>query len=311
MRLFTPFNPIVMAGYFKHTLLKIISIFSVVRGYNIGLVVLAQYLTSVFILAHETPMLEVLLDPSLFVLVLSTVGAIASGYIINNFYDQEKDLINRPQKSILDHMVSQKTKLSLYFVINILALLFSSLISLRAGLFFAGYLFFIWLYSHKIKKQPVLGNLTSALLSITPFFAILLYFKNYNLLIFVFGFYLFLILAIRELVKDLENIKGDLILNYKTVPVVYGEKATKLMMSILIALNCLVSVMLVLYFELRLMHSFFIGATVYLILLLFMIWNAQRQQDYNRIHNFLKLLILAGVFSILLLDPALILNKIF
>ena len=292
-------------------MLKIISFFSVVRGYNIGLIVLAQYLTSVFILAHETPMLKVLLDPSLFVLVLATVGAIASGYIINNFYDQEKDLINRPQKSFLDHMVSQKTKLSLYFVINILALLFSSLISLRAGLFFAGYMFFIWLYSHKIKKQPVLGNLTSALLSITPFFAILLYFKNYNLLIFVFGFYLFLILAIRELVKDLENIKGDLTLNYKTVPVVYGEKATKLMMSILIALNCLVSVMLVFYFELRLMHSFFIGATVYLILLLFMIWNAQRQQDYNRIHNFLKLLILAGVFSILLLDPALILNKIF
>ena len=300
-----------MAGDFKHTLLKIISIFSVVRGYNIGLIVLAQYLTSVFILAHETPMLEVLLDPSLFVLVFSTVATIASGYIINNFYDQEKDLINRPQKSILDHMVSQKTKLSLYFVINILALLFSSLISLRAGLFFAGYMFFIWFYSHKIKKQPVLGNLTSALLSITPFFAILLYFKNYNLLIFVFGFYLFLILAIRELVKDLENIKGDLTLNYKTVPVVYGEKATKLMMSILIALNCLVSVLLVFYFELRLMHSFFIGATVYLVLLLFMIWNAQRQQDYNRIHNFLKLLILAGVFSILLLDPALILNKIF
>lgn len=292
-------------------LLKIISIFSVVRGYNIGLVVLAQYLTSIFILAYDTPMIEVLLDPSLFVLVLATVGAIASGYIINNFYDQEKDLINRPQKSILDHMVSQKTKLSLYFVINILALLFSSLISLRAGLFFAGYMFFIWFYSHKIKKQPVLGNLTSALLSITPFFAILLYFKNYNLLIFVFGFYLFLILAIRELVKDLENIKGDLTLNYKTVPVVYGEKATKLMMSILIALNCLVSVLLVFYFELRLMHSFFIGATVYLIFLNFMIWNAQRQQDYNRIHNFLKLLILAGVFSILLLDPALILNKIF
>jgi 4-hydroxybenzoate polyprenyltransferase len=300
-----------MAGGFKYILLKIISIFSVVRGYNIGLVVLAQYLTSIFILAHDTPMIEVLLDPSLFVLVLATVGAIASGYIINNFYDQEKDLINRPQKSTLDHMVSQKTKLSLYFVINILALLFSSLISLRAGLFFAGYMFFIWFYSHKIKKQPVLGNLTSALLSITPFFAILLYFKNYNLLIFVFGFYLFLILAIRELVKDLENIKGDLTLNYKTVPVVYGEKATKLMMNILIALNCLVSVLLVFYFELRLMHSFFIGATVYLIFLLFMIWNAQRQQDYNRIHNFLKLLILAGVFSILLLDPALILNKIF
>ena len=45
-----------MTGDFKHMLLKIISIFSVVRGYNIGLVVLAQYLTSIFILAHDTPL---------------------------------------------------------------------------------------------------------------------------------------------------------------------------------------------------------------------------------------------------------------
>ena len=108
-----------MPGDFKHMMLKIISIFSVVRGYNIGLIVLAQYLTSVFIMAHETPFLKVLLDPSLFILIFSTVCSIASGYIINNFYDEEKDLINRPQKSILDRMVSQKTKLSLYFVINI------------------------------------------------------------------------------------------------------------------------------------------------------------------------------------------------
>ena len=299
-----------MAGGFKHNLLKILSIFSVVRGHNIGLIVLAQYLTSIFILSYETPLIEVVLDPSLFVIVASSVGAIASGYIINNFYDQEKDLINRPQKSILERLVSQRTKLSLYFGINILVILLSALVSVKVGLFFSGYIFFIWLYSHKIKKLPILGNLTSALLSITPFFAIFLYFKNYNLLIFVFGFYLLLILAIRDLVKDLENIVGDLTLDYKTVPVVYGEKAAKLMISILIAINCFVSILLVFCFELGLMHSFFIGATIYLCILLLLIWNSRRQQDYNRIHNFLKLLILAGVLSIVLLDPALILNKI-
>ena len=70
-----------MAGGFKHNLLKILSIFSVVRGHNIGLIVLAQYLTSVFILSYETPLIEVVLDPSLFVIVASSVGAIASGYI--------------------------------------------------------------------------------------------------------------------------------------------------------------------------------------------------------------------------------------
>ena len=119
-----------------------------------------------------------------------------------------------------------------------------------------------------------------------------------------------MILAIRDLVKDLENIVGDMTLNYKTVPVVYGEKVAKLMISILIAINCLVSILLVFYFELGLMHSFFVGSAVYLCILLFLIWNSHRQQDYNRIHNFLKLLILAGVLSIVLLDPALILNKI-
>ena len=206
-----------MVGGFKHNLLKILSIFSVVRGHNIGLIVLAQYLTSIFILSYKKPLIEVVLDPSLFVIVASSIGAIASGYIINNFYDQEKDLINRPQKSILDRLVSQRTKLSLYFGINILVIFLSAIISLKVSIFFTGYIFFIWFYSHKIKKRPILGNLTSAVLSITPFFAIFLYFKNYNLLIFVFGFYLLLILAIRDLVKDLENIVGDLTLDLSLI----------------------------------------------------------------------------------------------
>ena len=162
----------------KHTLLKLLSIFSVVRGYNIALIVLAQYLTSIFILSPDSAVLDVLLDLYLFAIVLATVGAVASGYIINNFYDQEKDLINRPQKFILDQIVSQQTKLKLYFVLNFLVLLAASAISFRAVLFFVCYIFSIWFYSHKIKKMPIVGNLTSALLSIVPFFAIFLYFSK-------------------------------------------------------------------------------------------------------------------------------------
>ena len=138
-----------------HTLLKLLSIFSVVRGYNIALIVLAQYLTSIFILSPNSAVLDVLLDLYLFAIVLATLGAVASGYIINNFYDQEKDLINRPQKFILDQIVSQQTKLKLYFVLNFLVLLAASAISFRAVLFFVCYIFSIWFYSHKIKKMPI------------------------------------------------------------------------------------------------------------------------------------------------------------
>ena len=74
--------------------------FSVVRGYNILVIVLAQYLTSVYILAHDKPLKEVLFDINLLLLVLASSAAIAAGYIINNFYDSEKDLINRGYRSL-------------------------------------------------------------------------------------------------------------------------------------------------------------------------------------------------------------------
>ena len=168
----------------KLLLLKTLSLFSVVRGYNIPVVVLAQYLSSIFILAPEKRALDVILDWRLFIIVFASSLTIASGYIINNFYDSEKDLINRPNKTMLDRLVSQKTKLQVYFVLNFLATALAFIISFRAALFFATYIFLIWFYSHKLKKYPIVGNLTASLLAVLPFFGILLYFKNFYHVIF-------------------------------------------------------------------------------------------------------------------------------
>ena len=116
----------------KYFLLKFFSLFSIVRGYNILVIVLAQYLTSIYILAPNLPLREVLLDPNLLMLVLASASAIAAGYIINSFYDSEKDLINRPHKTMLDKLVSQHTKLSGYFVLNFLSVVFASYVSFRS-----------------------------------------------------------------------------------------------------------------------------------------------------------------------------------
>ena len=70
---------------------------------------LAQYLASIYIFAHDKPLRQVLLISILLMFVLASSATIAAGYIINNFYDSEKDLINRPQKSMLDRLVSQNT----------------------------------------------------------------------------------------------------------------------------------------------------------------------------------------------------------
>ena len=232
--------------------------FVVVRGFNLAMIVVAQYITAIFIMAPKQSFSGVLLDRSLFALIIASVVSIASGYIINNFYDSEKDSINRPQQVTVEQIVSQNTKLMLYFVLNILVIIAASYVSFRAVMFFSVYIFGIWFYSHKIKKRPLIGNLTSAILTITPFFAIFLYYKNFSSLIFVFSFYLFLILSMRELVKDLQNLKGDLLQNYNTIPVIYGEKYSKLMILILIVCNVSVTVFLLKFYVLERMYYFFL-----------------------------------------------------
>jgi 4-hydroxybenzoate polyprenyltransferase len=125
---------------------KVFSFFSVIRGYNILVITLAQYLAAVFILSPEIRALDVILDYQLFILVLASSLTIASGYIINNFYDAKKDLINRPQKVIIDRLVSQQTKLKVYFSINFIVAIIASFVSWRAMLFFSVYIFLIWFY---------------------------------------------------------------------------------------------------------------------------------------------------------------------
>ena len=294
----------------KHILLKFFSMFSVVRGYNILVVVIAQYLTSIYILAHDKPLKEVVFDINLLVLVLASAATIAGGYIINSFYDSEKDLINRPVKSRLDRLVSQNTKLSFYFVLNFIAAVMASYVSFKAVIFFSLYIFGIWLYSHKLKRLPFIGNLTSAILTITPFFAIFMYYKNFENVIFVHAIFLFLMISMRELTKDLENIKGDIAQNYITIPVAYGEKTSKVMLTILALLTLVPAYLLLFKFQVGYMYFFFYLSIFLLIIFLFLLWRSKTKIQYLILHNILKFIILAGVFSILLIDVSVILNRI-
>ncbi|MBT8258865.1 MAG: geranylgeranylglycerol-phosphate geranylgeranyltransferase [Bacteroidia bacterium] len=294
----------------KVLMLKFFSMFSVVRGYNILIVIIAQYLTSVFILAHDKPASEVVFDPSLLMIVLASAATIAAGYIINNFYDYEKDLINRPRKSRLDRLVSQNTKLSFYFVLNFIAVIMASYVSFRAVVFFSLYIFGIWFYSHKLKKLPIIGNLVSATLTIIPFFAIFIYYKNFETVIFVHAMFLFLLISMRELVKDLENLPGDMAQGYNTIPIVYGEKTSKAMLTILALLTLVPIYFLINHFNIGRMHYFFYMSIILLVIFMLILWRSKSKSHYLILHNTLKFIIVAGVFCIVLIDPELLLNQI-
>ncbi|MEJ4086775.1 geranylgeranylglycerol-phosphate geranylgeranyltransferase [Galbibacter orientalis] len=294
----------------KLLFLKLLSLFSVVRGYNVLVIVIAQYLTSIYILAPNIPVWKILFDPNLFAIVVASAIAIASGYIINSFYDVEKDLINRPTKTMLDRLVSQRFKLSTYFILNFISVIFASYVSFRAVVFFSLYIFGIWLYSHKLKKIPFIGNFVSATLAITPFFAVFVYYKNFQHVIFVHAIFLFLIILIREMVKDLENIKGDIAHNYQTIPVVYGERMSKILISCLSLLTLIPAYLLVTTFAVGYMYIFFYACMLLMVVFIFFLWRSTTKIHYLVLHNILKFIIVSGVLSILLIDIDLVLNRI-
>ena len=282
---------------------KILSFFSVIRGYNIWVIALAQYLSAIFILAPEKRALDIILDWRLFLIVLASTLAIASGYIINNFYDAKKDLINRPKKAMIDRLVSQETKLKVYFGINFIVAFLMFFISWRAVLFFSTYIFLIWFYSHKLKKIFLLGNLTAAILAVLPFFGVLMYYKNFYQVIFAHATFLFLLILIRELIKDLENVEGDLIADYKTIPVVFGLQTAKIVVTLLVIGTLIPVYYLTNVFFVGYMDTYFYISLLLLLFFVLQLWKIQSKSGFLKLHFLLKFIIVAGVFSIVLIEP--------
>ncbi|WP_231862349.1 geranylgeranylglycerol-phosphate geranylgeranyltransferase [Nonlabens marinus] len=294
----------------KPLAIKVLSLFSSVRLYNVALVALAQILAVIFIIAPSRSVREIVTDYKLWLIIVASAAAIAGGYIINNFYDREKDLINRPQKTLLENQVKRSTLWSVYFLLNGIAFGFGLIISWRAGLFYAVYITTMWFYSHKLKKVLFIGNLIAAALAIMPFFVLFMYYKNFYLVVLVHGLFLFLIIGMRELIKDLENLRGDLAHNYHTVPVVLGEKTTKKFYTVLTVVTILPVAALILFFETGYMNYYFAFITGALLVCLPLLWSSRRKREYLLIHFILKIIIVLGVFSILLIDLPGILERL-
>ena len=281
------------------TLTKILGTFYVVRIHNIFLLLLAQYLTSIFILSGSESW-KIVFDNNLFLVILCSTICIVSGFIINDYYDTKKDSINTPIKFKLGESINDKTKLFLYFFLNLLVVLVSSLISMRAILFFSIYIFFIWFYSHKLRKLVFIGNLFYSILTITPFFAILLYFKKIEFIIIAYALFLFFILLLKDIVKDMKNLKGDFSANHKTIPVVFGESFTKTLISLLSIINIFLILNLFLNFNSGFMYFYYFLALTVMVCFMFKLYHSKSTAQYLFLHNLLRFLITAGVFSIVL-----------
>ncbi|MDX5427553.1 MAG: UbiA family prenyltransferase [Bacteroidota bacterium] len=213
---------IAISRKFKVRFLKGVAFLSIIRWPNLMVLLLAQYLAAIFVMNDPSEWFLTLREPKLHLITLATFFIVAAGYILNNFYDWEKDMINRPHLTVFQRMVSRSTSLRVAFLFNTIGMLMALSISWKGALFFFTYGTLIWLYSHKFKKITLLGNLLAAALSIFPFFGIFFHYGIPSISIWVYTALILNLLFLRELVKDGTSVKGDIIVGYETLVARYG-----------------------------------------------------------------------------------------
>jgi len=280
-------------------LLKIFALLSLVRWYNILLIAVSQYLTALFILNNDNHKLDVLLDYRLLLISTASAFLIAGGYIINSFYDLEKDLVNNPRKIIFEKYISKWFSLNCYFLFSFIGLLLSYFVGLKILIFNGVFLFLLWLYSHKLKKITIVGNISATVLSIIPFFSICIYYNEINSTILLYVSFIFLVEMTRELMKDLEAIKGDVIFGYQTIPVALGVNKTKKFAYLLITLTFVPAALILLHNQSVFINIYFVISLTLLAFCVFRIRSAKTSAGYHQINTIYKAIILFGIGSII------------
>ncbi len=285
---------------FKKQIRTLLSFISNVRSYNITAAFIAQYLSAFFIFSCQ-PIISSLKDKNLHFLIFATSFSIAAGYLINNFYDQERDWINQPLRTKLNQEITTQILLLGYIFFNFIGLALASFVSGRAVLFFLVYQLLLWIYSHKLNKILFINNLCYTMLSIFPVFAVFLYYKHFQPYFVIHAVFLFSILLIADIVKDLRSEKGDIIFDYKTLPNTIGEKRTKTVIILLAGLNIIFSIWIVFYQHIGAMKYYFYFNILSVILITRYLYKSKSKKGYFIAHQIFKAIIVLGIFSIILI----------
>jgi len=205
-----------------------------VRFPNLMIVVLTQYLVRLCLVGPKSDWLVHVLDVGFFWLCFSTVCIAAAGYIINDYYDIKIDTINKPRRMVVGRIMSRRQAIFLHSILNFVGIGLGTLVALRIGLvnFLAAFL--LWLYSNQLKRLPFIGNFIVALLTAATLWVVVLYDTRNEVLVYTYSAFAFFITLIREVIKDMEDVRGDATFGCRTLPIVWGIRRTKALLYVLI-----------------------------------------------------------------------------
>ena len=284
----------------KSLLIKFLAILSIARWYNISLITISLYAIQIFIYENSFSFLiqEKGIHLHLYVLAIDLI--IVGGYLINAFYDFEKDMINQPEKTYFNILVSKRSCLNIYILCNILGITLTFLINTKILIFSIFLIVALWIYSHKLRKKVLFGEISASFLTISFFLGIALFNLKFNLTLALFSTYIFTIDLTREIIKKMISLKGDLIVGEKSIPIYFGIKKSKyiiflLMISSLLAILSLLPIVLN-----RSFSYYFILSFAVISFAIYLLHHAKTKTQFNKINTVYKFLIGLAIFSIVL-----------
>lgn len=233
-------------------------------------------------------------------MVFTTLLVAAAGYIINDYFDIKIDRINKPHKVYIGKTITRRAAQLTHQVFSGLGIVLAVFVGWKAVLINIFSVWLLWFYASGFKKKPFIGNFVVALLTSLVIAEVALIFSPENRLIYMYAVFAFFINLIREIIKDMEDMKGDEMHGAKTLPILFGVHKTKQLLYLLMGVF-LTSMFFFMYkvedFKIRIFSGILLSLWA---ILLFFIIRADRKKHFSQLSSLCKWIILVGMVSIIL-----------
>jgi 4-hydroxybenzoate polyprenyltransferase len=262
------------------------------RFSNLVIIGLAQYCTAGFLISTAT-----LNDLPLFVLATSTVLIAAAGYIINDYYDVKIDYINKPGRVVIGKSIPRRHAILFHVLLSGAGIALGLYLSWRIAALNALTVFLLWFYSNNLKRLPFIGNFVVALLTGMSILIVDLYYHTGSALVIIYASFAFFMTLVREIIKDMEDLKGDHTFGCKTLPILLGLRRTKFVIYLILFLFTVTVVVLNQVYSLLPLQYYIIFLFIPLLWLLYRLVRADTVKDFARLSAFCKVIMLLGILS--------------
>jgi 4-hydroxybenzoate polyprenyltransferase len=254
----------------------------------------------IFLIGPREAWVNHFLDLRFFLLAISTVLVAAAGYIINDYYDIKIDTINKPKRVVVGKILRRRWAMVAHMVLNVTGILLAFGVSWEVGIvtFFSGFL--LWFYSNQLKRLPFAGNFTIALLTAASLLVVWLYDPKNEFLVYTFAAFAFFISLIREIIKDMEDVRGDATFGCQTLPIIWGVRRTKVLLYVLIFSFLIILFSLSAYLQNAVVMYFCFFILLPVGWLTYKLFLADTKKEFSYLSRFCKLIMLSGILSMIL-----------